>query len=263
MQIRRAAGEVAHAGRNARSTRGSGSHDGAGYPRRGPDARLGVEAHMVARLRRGLVGLALDGRVAHWIGAWPARRVALAVVTGGLLLSAAVIGRWTPLLAHDGVGIAFDDLSSVPTHTTVDRFHVQVTGLSASATYEVRVSSDRPTGLGFGAGGRPAQTQTVTGAASHTVTFVLFACLVVDGTVRAEVREAGADAAAATVSQALSVLAIPDWVPAEQRLAGATSGPVARAGRHAAGRHQSRHLHLYGDRRGQQDGPDPLAPHGR
>ncbi len=136
-----------------------------------------------------------------------------------------------PLLAQDGVGIAFDDLSSVPTHTTVDRFHVQVTGLSASATYEVRVSSDRPTGLGFGACGTASQTQTVSGAASHTVTFVLYACLVVDGTVRAEVREAGAATAAATVSQALSVLAIPDWVPAEQRLARGASGPVARAGR--------------------------------
>ena len=71
----------------------------------------------------------------------------------------------------------------------------------------------------------------MSGAAAHTVTFVLYACLVVDGTVRAEVREAGAAAAAATVSQALSVLAIPDWVPAEQRLAQGTSGPVAQAGR--------------------------------
>lgn len=162
---------------------------------------------------------------------WPARRVALAAVAAGLLVSAGLLGQVAPLLAQDdGVGIAFDDLSSVPTHTTVDRFHVQVTGLSASATYEVSVASDRPTGLGFGACDTASQTQTVSGAASHTVTFVLFACLVVEGTVRAEVREAGADAAAATVSQALSVLAIPDWVPAEQRLAGATSGPVARAG---------------------------------
>ena len=135
------------------------------------------------------------------------------------------------MLAQDGIGIAFDDLSSVPTHTTVDRFHVKVTNLDASATYEVRVSSDRPTGLGFGACGTASQTQTVSGAAAHTVTFVLYACLVVDGTVRAEVREAGAASAAATVSQALSVLAIPDWVPAEQRLARGASGPVARAGR--------------------------------
>ena len=163
--------------------------------------------------------------------AWPARRVGLAAVAGLLLLSAAWLGHVAPLLAQDGVGIAFDDLSSVPTHTTVDRFHVKVTGLSAAATYEVRVSSDRPTGLGFGACDTASQTQTVSGAASHTVTFVLYACLVVEGTVRAEVREAGAATAAATVSQALSVLAIPDWVPAEQRLARGASGPVARAGR--------------------------------
>ncbi|MCY3749673.1 MAG: fibronectin type III domain-containing protein [Chloroflexi bacterium] len=165
------------------------------------------------------------------LGAWSNQRIALAVVVGALLLSAAWLGQIAPLLAQDGVDIAFDDLSSVPTHTTVDRFHVKVTGLSAAATYEVRVSSDRPTGLGFGACGSASQTQTVTGAASHTVTYVLYACLVVDGTVRAEVREAGAAAAAATVSQAVSVLAIPDWVPAEQRLAGGTSGPVAQAGR--------------------------------
>ncbi|MDE2902444.1 MAG: fibronectin type III domain-containing protein [Chloroflexota bacterium] len=139
--------------------------------------------------------------------------------------------RWARPGPQDGVGIAFDDLSSVPTHTTVDRFHVKVTGLSAAATYEVRVSSDRPTGLGFGACGAASQTQTVSGAAAHTVTFVLYACRVVDGTVRAEVRETGADAAAATVSQAVGVLAIPDWVPADQRLARRNSDSVARAGR--------------------------------
>ena len=136
-------------------------------------------------------------------------RVALAAVAAALLLSAAWLGQIAPLLAQEGVGIAFDDLSSVPTHTTVDRFQVKVTGLSAAATYEVRVSSDRPTGLGFGACGTASQTQTVSGAAAPTVTFVLYACRVVDGTVRAEVREAGAATAAATVSQAVSVLAIP------------------------------------------------------
>ena len=165
------------------------------------------------------------------LGAWPARRVALAAVAGGLLVLAALLGYGGPLLAQEGVGIAFDDLSSVPTHTTVDRFHVKVTGLSAAATYEVRVSSDRPAGLGFGACGSASQTQTVSGAAAPTVTFVLYACRVVDGTVRAEVREAGGAAAAATVSQALSVLAIPDWVPTDQRLARRNSDSVARAGR--------------------------------
>ena len=165
------------------------------------------------------------------LGAWSTQRIALAAVVGALLLSAAWLGQIAPLLAQDGVGIALDDLSSVPTHTTVDRFHVQVTGLSAAATYEVRVSSDRPTGLGFGACGAASQTQTVSGAAAHTVTFVLYACRVVDGTVRAEVRETGADAAAATVSQAVGVLAIPDWVPADQRLARRNSDSVARAGR--------------------------------
>ena len=43
--------------------------------------------------------------------------------------------------------------------------------------------------------------------------------------------EAGAATAAATFSQAVSVLAIPDWVPAEQRLARRNSDSVARAGR--------------------------------
>ena len=165
------------------------------------------------------------------LGAWSAERVALAAVAAALLLSAAWLGQIAPLLAQDGVGIAFDDLSSVPTHTTVDRFQVKVTGLSAATTYEVRVSSDRPTGLGFGACGTASQTQTVSGAAAHTVTFVLYACRVVDGTVRAEVREAGAATAAATVSQAVAVLAIPDWVPTDQRLARRNSDSVARAGR--------------------------------
>ena len=57
------------------------------------------------------------------------------------------------------------DLSDYPTHTTVDRFEVEVFNLTATAAYQVIVSSDSA-GLGIGGCGTAAQTQKVTGVAA-------------------------------------------------------------------------------------------------
>lgn len=58
---------------------------------------------MIARLW--LIGRAQAGRMARRVRAWPARRVGLAAVAGGLLVMAAVIGYAGPLLAQEG-GVA-------------------------------------------------------------------------------------------------------------------------------------------------------------
>ena len=186
---------------------------------------------MIAGLRRGLVGLA---RVGRWMRAWPARRMGLAAVAGGLLVMAAVIGYAGPLLAQEGgVGIGFDDLSRHPTHTTVDRFEVQLTHLDATLTYQVRVASDNAASLGLGSCGTAAQSATVTGATAHDLAFVVYACALGGGTLTAEVRPAGADTAAATVSQALTVLAIPEGSP--PGVPGAAAASAATRGATKAG----------------------------
>ncbi|MCY3748009.1 MAG: fibronectin type III domain-containing protein, partial [Chloroflexi bacterium] len=147
------------------------------------------------------------------LGAWPAQRVGLAAVVGGLLLSAVLLGHVAPLLAQEGVGIAFDDLTSQPTHTTVHRFGVELSNLDAATTYAVVVASDNATALGIGACGTAAQAQTVTGVTAQDLAIVVYACALGSGTLTAEVRAAGAATAAATVSRALTVLAIPEGAP--------------------------------------------------
>ena len=96
-------------------------------------------------------------------------RIALALVAGGLLVGAALIGGQTPLQASaPGPGIRLVDLSDYPTHTTVDRFEVEVSNLTATVAYQVIVSSDSA-GLGIGACGTASQTETVTGVTAQAL----------------------------------------------------------------------------------------------
>ena len=133
-----------------------------------------------------------------------------------------------------GPGLRLVDLSDYPTHTTVDRFEVEVFNLTATAAYQVIVSSDSA-GLGIGGCGTAAQTQKVTGVAARTLTFVVYACAEGSGTVTAAVRPSGSTTSLATVSQRLLVEAVPELAPgtgtgSTARAAGSTSRSVARAG---------------------------------
>ncbi|MDE2904093.1 MAG: fibronectin type III domain-containing protein [Chloroflexota bacterium] len=166
------------------------------------------------------------------LGAWSAQRIALAALAAALLLSAAWLGHVAPLLAREGeapapeatgasgVTIRIDRLVDRITYTIVDRFQVQLSGLDAATTYEVRVSSDGPR-LGIGGCGTAArsQTATVSGGTAQDLLFIVWACGLGQGTVTAEVRAAGAAGAAVTVSQGVTVLPIPDYVPAAERRA--------------------------------------------
>ena len=140
-------------------------------------------------------------------------------------------GQYTPLLAQAAggaaVGIRLSGLSSAPTHTTVDQFTLEVSNLSAAAIYQVVVSSSNATALGLGGCGTASQTETVTGVTAQALRFVVYACALGDGTITAEVRPSGAAAAAATASQRLSVVAIPDEALTDAR--GAARN-VARSG---------------------------------
>ena len=142
-------------------------------------------------------------------------RVTLAVLTALGLLSVAVIGGEAPLgaqeAASEGVGIALGDLSSYPTHLTVDRFLVELSNLTATETYQVTVSSDGAR-VGIGGCGVASQTATVTGVASTEIPFLVYACAVGGATVTAEVRRTGAGSPEASISRTLSVEAVPEEV---------------------------------------------------
>ncbi len=174
--------------------------------------------------------------------AWPARRVAWGVVVGLLLLSAALLGRLTPLQAQEGeaaapqatgasgVSIRLDDLVDLLTYSIVHRFEVQVSNLDAAVTYDVMVSSSNAPALGIGGCGQAAQTRTVTGATSQTLAFIVYACGLGAGTVTAEVRRTGASTAEVSVSQRMTAEPIPAWVPEDERPARGASGAVAQVG---------------------------------
>ena len=165
-------------------------------------------------------------------------RVGVLAVAAGMLLAAALLGYSTPLLAQgqatplprtDVVGhrrpaFASSDLSgaahAIPSLTAST---VQLSNLSASVAYQVIVSSDNAAGLGIGGCGTASQTRSVTGVEAQDLTFFVYACAVSEGTLTAAVRRSGADAADASVSQALTVLAIPEGAPAGVRGAPAAS----------------------------------------
>ena len=160
------------------------------------------------------------------------------------MIDAAVLapcGSQTPLQAQEGdatqeqgsgtqVGIRLVDLVDRITYTIGDRFEVKLTNLTASETYQLIVSSDSATTLGIDGCGAASQKRTVTGATSQNLYFIVYACAVGEGTVTAEVRRTGARHAEATVSQRLTVLPIPDYVPADERPARGASGAVAWVG---------------------------------
>ena len=162
------------------------------------------------------------------------------------MIDAAVLapcGSQAPLQAQEGdatqeqgsgtqVGIRLVDLVDRITHTIVHQFTVEVDSLTASEAYEVIVSSDTAA-LGIDSCGATSQTQLVTGTASHAFKVIVYACAVAGGTVTAEVRRSGSSSAEASASQGLTVLPIPDYVPADERPARGARGAtrnVARVG---------------------------------
>ena len=121
-----------------------------------------------------------------------------------------------------GPGIRLVDLSDYPTHTTVDRFEVEVFNLTETVAYQVIVSRDSA-GLGIGACGTASQTQKVTGVAAKTLELFVYACAEGSGTLTAELRPSGSSTSVATVSQRLVVEAVPELAPGSASTSTATA----------------------------------------
>ena len=150
------------------------------------------------------------------------------------LLSVAIFVDEAPVGAQEaestGVGISLDDLSSYPTHLTVDGFMVELSNLTATESYQVVVSSDSAR-VGIGGCGTRSQTQSVTGVAAQELRFLVYACAVGEATVTAEVRRTGASSPEASVSQRLVVEALPEIVigPSGERIRTTTTRGTQRA----------------------------------
>ena len=151
------------------------------------------------------------------------------------LLSVAVFGGETPLWAQEaestGVGISLDGLSSYPTHLTVDGFEVELTNLTSVVAYEVVVSSDSAR-VGIGGCGTRSRRATVTGVTERELVYLVYACTEGEATVTAEVRRTGAASAEASVSQRLTVEAIPENAIGArgQRVRAPAAGAVPKVG---------------------------------
>ncbi|MCY4114851.1 MAG: fibronectin type III domain-containing protein [Chloroflexi bacterium] len=186
---------------------GTGSHGA--HPTNGARDRLPAADHQSEPSTRAW-------RQAQWLQTAGGRlrrqgrvlRVAAALLAAVGLLSVTVVGG---VAQAAGAEIGIRDLSEHPMHLTVDSFPVELSNLSSIEVYQVIVSSDRAR-LGVGGCGESSQTATVTDAATEDLTFHVYACAPGGATVTAEVRRAGDSDSEASVSQRLTVEALPEFV---------------------------------------------------
>ncbi len=191
---------------------------------------------MMARRRRGLLDPARAGRAVRWIRTWPARRVALGAVVGLLLVSAALLGQYTPLQAQEEesseaegaprnvAGVRISGLSGSLTFGGSDSFTVEAFNLTTVLAYEVIVSRNTSS-LGIGACGTASQSRSVSGVDSQRLTFTVHGCAAGSGTVTAVVRRSGLTTNEGAASQTVTVTATAPAAPARPT----APNPKARA----------------------------------
>ena len=177
----------------------------------------------------------MGGRLVRWVRGWPARRVALGGVAGLLLLSAVLLGHWTPLLAQETEGegaaepksvadVRISGLSGTLTYGGRDGFTVTASNLTTVVGYDVIVSRNNGT-LGIGACGTGSQTQRVSGVTSQNLRFTVHGCAAGSGTVTAVVRRTGLTTNEDADSQGVTVQARAPAAPARPT----APNPQARA----------------------------------
>ena len=151
--------------------------------------------------------------------------VALGAVAGLLLVSAALLGQYTPLQAQEEesseaegaprnvAGVRISGLSGSLTYGGRDSFTVEAFNLTTVLAYEVIVSRNSSS-LGIGACGTAAQSRSVTGVDSQRLTFTVHGCAAGRGTVTAVVRRSGLTTNEGAASQTVTVTATAPAAPA-------------------------------------------------
>ena len=109
------------------------------------------------------------------------------------------------------------DLVERITVSYLDGGTLDLSNLDADQTYEVLVSSSNPSIVGISDCLGPSEWTTFTGSASRSLRFAIRGCTTGSATVTIEVRPAGANSAAASVTHHVTVEPIPDWVWAQHR----------------------------------------------
>ncbi|MDE2904420.1 MAG: fibronectin type III domain-containing protein [Chloroflexota bacterium] len=166
----------------------------------------------------------MSGRLVHWARAWPARRVALAVVAGVLLVSAAWLGGQGPVGAQEAEAegeaepknvaeVRISGLRGTLTYGGSDGFTVTASNLTTVVGYDVIVSRNNGA-LGIGACGTGSQTQRVSGVTSQNLSFTVHGCAAGSGTVTAVVRRTGLTTNEDADSQTVTVPARAPQAPA-------------------------------------------------
>ncbi len=118
---------------------------------------------------------------------------------------------------HSGPSIRLTDLVELITVSIWDGGILDLSNLDADRTYEVMVSSSSPSIVGIGDCLGASEWTTFTGSTSRSFWFVMRGCAPGNATVMVEVRTAGANSAAASVSQHVTVEPIPEYIWADFR----------------------------------------------
>ena len=151
--------------------------------------------------------------------------MALGAVAGLLLVSAALLGQYTPLQAQEEesseaegaprnvAGVRISGLSGSLTFGGSDSFTVEAFNLTTVLAYEVIVSRNSSS-LGIGACGTASQSRRVTGVDSQRLTFAVHGCAAGSGTVTAVVRRSGLTTNEGAASQTVTVTATAPAAPA-------------------------------------------------
>ena len=162
--------------------------------------------------------------------------MALGAVVGLLLVSAALLGQYTPLQAQEETGseaegaprnvagVRISGLSGSLTYGGRDSFTVEAFNLTTVLAYDVIVSRNTSS-LGIGACGTASQSRSVTGVASQRLTFTVHGCAAGSGTVTAVVRRSGLTTNEGAASQTVTVTATAPAAPARPT----APNPKARA----------------------------------
>ena len=114
-------------------------------------------------------------------------------------------------------GIRLSNLVERITVSYWDGGLIDLSSLDAAQTYEVLVTSSSPSIVGISDCSGASEWTTFTGSTSRSFWFVMRGCTPGNATVTIEVRPAGANSAAANLSQHVTVEPIPDWVWAQHR----------------------------------------------